>query len=201
MNLKTLIKRFWKLNEENQFGSPTTALFFYLIYRFSLSKGKDFKLSDLELTSILKLSRNTIHQSRKILITQDFIRVILRNGVPAVYSLNETEKLQNPKKLQKEDSIEIELENSLIPDWNEFIEFVKGLDKYKPDLEERIKNKYDEWKANNWKSFNGRPIINWKTSIKNTLPFLINPISEEEKQRLLNFPKINRPNIDGINLN
>lgn len=70
-----------------------------------------------------------------------------------------------------------------IPEFSEFFEYVKTLEPYKPELDFAIESKYESWKENKWKDGNNQKIKNWKTKIKNTIPFL-KPIykSQEPKQ-------------------
>ena len=59
-----------------------------------------------------------------------------------------------------------------IPSQEEFTEYVKTLENYIPELDYLIKEKYDSWLGNGWKNGYNKPITNWKSSIKNTMPFL-----------------------------
>lgn len=59
------------------------------------------------------------------------------------------------------------------PEQNEFLIYCKEIlkekfDSYKFSLEA----KYDSWMENKWKDGNGVKIKNWKTKIRNTIPFL-----------------------------
>lgn len=59
-----------------------------------------------------------------------------------------------------------------IPSSEEFTEYAKTLENYIPELDSLIKEKYDSWLGNGWKNGYNKPITNWKSSIKNTMPFL-----------------------------
>jgi len=57
-----------------------------------------------------------------------------------------------------------------VPDFFEFLEYAK---EQKPLIDEfSVKAKYESWVENNWKDGNNNKIKNWKTKLKNTLPFL-----------------------------
>ena len=51
-------------------------------------------------------------------------------------------------------------------------EYAKTLENYIPELDYLIQEKYDSWLGNGWKNGYNKPITNWKSSIKNTMPFL-----------------------------
>jgi len=63
--------------------------------------------------------------------------------------------------------------NRNIPDLREFLDFARTLDAYIPDCDKLIEEKYDSWLKNNWKSSNGRLITNWRSTLKNIMPFLL----------------------------
>ena len=59
-----------------------------------------------------------------------------------------------------------------IPSLEEFTEYAKTLENYILELDYLIIEKYDSWLGNGWKNSYNKPITNWKSSIKNTMPFL-----------------------------
>ena len=59
-----------------------------------------------------------------------------------------------------------------IPSLEEFMEYAKKLVSYVPELDHLIEAKYESWLGNEWKNGYNKPITNWKSSIKNTMPFL-----------------------------
>lgn len=71
------------------------------------------------------------------------------------------------------DNVKKEKEEKIIPDQIEFLNYCKEVlkEKYQP-LEFSLKAKYDSWVENKWKDGNGSQIKNWKTKIRNTIPFL-----------------------------
>lgn len=68
---------------------------------------------------------------------------------------------------------EEEVKGKDIPTSEIFLTFCKETlaDKYYP-LEFSLKAKYEAWLSDGWKDGNGAKIKNWKTKIKNTIPFL-----------------------------
>ena len=60
-----------------------------------------------------------------------------------------------------------------IPTGDEFLEYCREVlkEKYQP-LEFSLKAKYMAWVEGGWKDGHGKKIINWKTKILNTIPFL-----------------------------
>ena len=51
----------------------------------------------------------------------------------------------------------------------------------KPELDYAIKSKYEAWKDNGWKDGNGKEIKNWKTTLRNTMPYL-KPIEQPKEE-------------------
>ena len=75
------------------------------------------------------------------------------------------------------DRIELEpqnLKNSKIPSLDEFMRYAKSLESYESELDLNISEKYENWKNNGWKNTFNRPISNWKSTLKSTLPYLKN---------------------------
>jgi len=82
-----------------------------------------------------------------------------------------------------------------IPTLEEFLKHAKSLDSYNDHLIFEVKIKYENWVKNGWKNNFDRPITNWKSALKNTIPYLKNNVQDDQK---LN-PKI--PNITRVNIN
>jgi hypothetical protein len=62
-----------------------------------------------------------------------------------------------------------------IPSLTEFLEYVSLIKEFKDKFESlkySIQSKYESWVDNGWKDGNDKPIKNWKTKLKNTLPYL-----------------------------
>jgi hypothetical protein len=77
---------------------------------------------------------------------------------------------------------------SNIPSLEEFISYAKTLDIYEEGLDVHLKIKYETWKDDGWVSGYNKPIVNWKQTLKNTMPYL-----RSNNKNIFNVPKINRP--------
>jgi hypothetical protein len=91
---------------------------------------------------------------------------------------SETKAKKSKEEEEKEKEINITYE--------EFLNYAKTIDIYKPTLDYAIKSKYLSWVENNWIDGNGKKIINWKSTLRNTMPYLRNidiPIEETETER------------------
>jgi len=59
---------------------------------------------------------------------------------------------------------------NIIPSIEDYIKY--AVEK-KPDVDKQsVSFKYDAWVQNGWKDGNNKPIVNWKTKLLNTLPYL-----------------------------
>ena len=94
----------------------------------------------------------------------------------------------NAKKERKGN--EIKGKETIIPPIDEFLSFCKkdmqdnGLSY--PDYEYSLKSKYDSWVQNKWKDGHNKQIKNWKSKIRNTIPFL-SSIKPSSKQSSNNY--------------
>jgi hypothetical protein len=75
------------------------------------------------------------------------------------------------------------------PTLEEFIEYAKTLELYEESLIPHLRTKYEMWNENNWVNGYGKPILNWKLTLKSTMPYLKN----SNQGNIFNIPKINRP--------
>ena len=81
-----------------------------------------------------------------------------------------------------------------IPSLEEFTQYAKTLENYIPELDQLIKEKYDSWLGNGWKNGYDKPITNWKSSIKNAMPFLQRELqSSNTTSEKIALPTIKRP--------
>jgi len=75
---------------------------------------------------------------------------------------------------------------SIIPTFDVFLEYAKTLETYRNDLEGAVKSKYQAWVANDWKDGNNSQIVNWKSKLINTIPYL-KPIQQSNNE--IKFPR------------
>ncbi len=135
----------------------------------------------------------------KLITDYEFNEVAVVDNKKAIVKKKETPKPKTepkPQKSQKQlPTINTgKKENKLladIPTEEEFLQYAKSLEIYNgnsPDIDFKIKTKYESWKDNGWKNGHDKPIRNWKITLKSTLPYLLTGNSFTEK-----VPKINRP--------
>ncbi len=110
-----------------------------------------------------------------------------KNGceMPAEYF--ETSAIKENKEIKGK---EIKGKETIIPPIEEFLSFCKqdmqdnGL--IYSDYEYSLKSKYDSWVQNKWKDGHNKQIKNWKSKIRNTIPFL-SAIKPSSKQSSNNY--------------
>lgn len=78
------------------------------------------------------------------------------------------------------------------PSLEEFIEYARTTDVYETFLDSDIKEKYFSWADNDWKNASNRPIINWRSSLKSTLPYMKNK-TDNKSFSIESIPNIKRP--------
>ncbi|MGC4128426.1 MAG: hypothetical protein QM564_02465 [Bergeyella sp.] len=83
--------------------------------------------------------------------------------------LNENLATDNPPKIPPVTIIPV---SGNTPSLEEFMQYAKTLENYVPELENLIEAKYNNWLGNQWKNGYDKPITNWKSSLKNAMPFL-----------------------------
>jgi len=112
--------------------------------------------------------------------------------------LNESSFADNPPKISQPTLI---LGFGNIPSLEEFTQYAKTLENYIPELENLIEAKYNSWLENEWKNSYNKPITNWKSSIKNAMPFLQSELESQnttpEKKIALQTIKRPRSIFDG----
>ena len=64
----------------------------------------------------------------------------------------------------------IKKEENIIPEFKEFLLYAKSKKENVSTI--NLKLKYESWLQNEWKDGNNKKIINWKTKLLNTLPFI-----------------------------
>jgi hypothetical protein len=82
-----LIRRFWQMNYEFPQNSSVTNVYLFLLENWDKNKKTDFEFSDTELSTQLRLSRNTIKNARKALRDLGLISCRIVNGLPVCYKI------------------------------------------------------------------------------------------------------------------
>jgi len=72
-------------------------------------------------------------------------------------------------------------EEIYIPEFSEFLAY--AVSQVPNVIQQEVKLKYDSWIVNNWKDGNNKKIVNWKSKLNNTLPFLKK--HEIQKERII----------------
>lgn len=221
-----LSDRIWKFNENRPLGLSTLSVYFFLLKVASKSEFTKFTISDSKMSRALNMTRKTVKVCKDKLQNFGIISYQSRNGIPSHFELISDYPLEveDPaadkfKIFQKEikrsekidlvakDNIEvISVPNSIgdkpqvpeIPKFEEFIFYVKSIENYDNNLQSAIANKYQEWVDNQWKNNFNRPITNWKSAIKNALPYLKN-IDSENNISFQQIPSIKRVKIKNKN--
>jgi len=78
--------------------------------------------------------------------------------------------------------------NKNIPTLIEFFDYAKTIIQDFKAYEFSIENKYNAWKDAGWKDGNGKKIVNWKSKLNNTIPYLR---KFEQRKEQDYTPKIN----------
>ena len=144
---------------------------------------KDQKREILEIFESILPAPNSVELIEEVEIDNDV--------KPSSETLQQNQKIELEQE-QKQEREQLNLKNSKIPSLNEFIEYAKSLEGYEAELDLNISKKYESWINNGWENTSNRPISNWKSTLKSTLPYLINK-SEKNSLSLQDIPNIKRP--------
>ncbi|ASF44210.1 transcriptional regulator [Capnocytophaga endodontalis] len=236
MEYLELIKKYWSMNEEFPQSSTITCTYFFLLESWDKNNREDFEISDYDISSKLKINRNTIISNRKILRDLGLINYQITKGFPTLYKIipdyvirkgkevilvAEKEKTVSKKAITQVISVMSPVQEAIshsvqitppttpvvfpslipktkekqvpktpsnIPSFEEFMNYAKTLDIYEEGLDVHLKIKYETWKDDGWVSGYNKPIVNWKQTLKNTIPYL-----RSNNKNIFNVPKINRP--------
>ncbi|MDN3606418.1 hypothetical protein [Kaistella yonginensis] len=132
--------------------------------------------------------------NKKEEIKENFIHKVDKYILPsAMVSLVQTHSGDTNQEFEEQSLLKSLAENDkTLPSFEEFIKYAKTLEIYEPELDFDIKSKYEIWKNNGWKNSSDRPITNWKSSLKSTLPFMKKVIGKDQLS-LQTIPNIKRP--------
>lgn len=168
---KEKLRNLGLLQYENNKGLPCS---YRLILNYSLEfseQGRKQKVKTQKKSQSLIIENTENAQPESISIKTIF----------KIAEQNEEIALINPK-----------LKANYQPSWEEFIEYAQSLDSYEASIDPSIKEKYDSWTNNDWKNALNRPITNWKSSLKSTLPYMKNK-TDTKTISLESIPNIKRP--------
>lgn len=91
-------------------------------------------------------------------------------GLPAISTPETTEQKEKASYNSASDSFKMVKKPSL----EEFMAYAYTLSGYEESMDLDIQEKYALWAGNDWCNNLGKPITNWKSSLKNLLPYIKN---------------------------
>ena len=190
---KEKLKNLGLIQFQSKNGLPSH---YRLLLNYSFEIEPETSIKNEENTIVEKTqNRKILEVFESILSAQNSVEVVkeveINSDIKASSESTEKQKLEW-KQAQKQEQEKQDLKNNKIPSLDEFIEYSKSLEVYEPELELSISEKYESWKSNGWKNTSNRPISNWKSTLKSTLPYLINK-SEKNSLSLQDIPNIKRP--------
>ena len=235
-----LLGKFWDFSEDKQLGSSAILIYLYLLKEGFNRNNTRFRISDVQISKDLNLTKKTVKVNKDILLKNGLIDFKTRNAVPCNYQIitdypletdNSNQKIEkkiaviqdvkkqdivkkqskNIEKNSKEDSEQNSEHlskdspqnnpqkalNKDIPTLEEFLKFAQTLNSYEDSLDENLKSKYEEWSEKGWKNNFGRLITDWKSTIKNTMPYLKNR-SNTNIDSIQYIPNIRRSGIEKV---
>jgi hypothetical protein len=165
-------------------------LFLHLLLKAN-HKEKRFKGLELKVGSIVTsrdlLARETGLTSQQIRTA--LTKLISTNEITSVTSSQGTiiqivsyEKYQVPtneitneqptsnQQSTTNNNVKKEKKEIYIPEFSEFLAY--AVSQVPNVIQQELKLKYDSWVVNDWKDGNDKKIVNWKSKLNNTLPFL-----------------------------
>ena len=190
---KEKLKNLGLIQFQSKNGFPSH---YRLLLNYSIEIAPEKLIKNEENTIVeKKQNREILEIFESILSAQNSVEVIKEIEIDNELKPSSESSQKKKPELEQEQSQkqeQLNLKNSKIPSLNEFIEYAKSLEGYEPELELSISEKYESWKNNGWKNTSNRPISNWKSTLKSTLPYLKNT-NGENSLSLQDIPNIKRP--------
>lgn len=108
-------------------------------------------------------------------------------------SLQNIDEIPSPQvEIPPVDSLKHHFKAADVPSLEEFIAYAQTLEGYEALSDSEIEKKYLSWTGNSWRNGADRPITNWKSSLKSTLPYMINK-ADSTILSIESIPDIKRP--------
>ena len=205
VSLYLFLLEIWKKNEENNFKLSDTEI----CERLKITRPTIISLRQKlkNLGMIQYQSQNGLPGQYKILREYSPVLSVFENPKKTIPKkkkttekplqksenpLTENSSADNPPKISPPTLIPV---SGNIPSLEEFTQYAKTLENYVPELENLIEAKYNNWLGNQWKNSYNKPITNWKSSIKNAIPFLQSELESENSvsQKKIALQTIKRP--------
>ena len=219
-----LSERIWKFNESRALGLSTLSIYFFLLKISVEIDSLKFTISDTEVSKQLKMTRKTVKVCKEKLRRFGIISYRSISGIPAEITLisdyplildnqhfdDDLNKKRKAKKQNEEFLVQSKILKTPVseiddistkkimdfPTLEEFIEYAESIETYDDNLLLEVKNKHQTWTNNGWKNSFDRPITNWKSALKNSIPYLYNSALKNKKS-IETIPIIKRIKIDG----
>ena len=219
-----LSERIWKFNESRALGLSTLSVYFFLLKISVEINSLKFTISDTEVSKQLKMTRKTVKVCKEKLRRFGIISYRSISGIAAEITLISDYPLildnqyfdddLNKKRKAKKQNEDVLVQSKILktpvseiddistkkimdfPTLEEFIEYAESIETYDDNLLLEVKNKYQTWTNNGWKNSFDRPITNWKSALKNSIPYLYNSALKNKKS-IETIPIIKRIKIDG----
>ena len=217
-------ERIWKFNESRALGLSTLSVYFFLLKISVEIDSLKFTISDTEVSKQLRMTRKTVKVCKEKLRRFGIISYRSISGIPAEITLisdyplildnqHFDDDLNKKRKAEKQNE-EVLVQSKILktpvseiddisrkkimdfPTLEEFIEYAESIETYDHNLLFEVKNKHQTWINNGWKNSFDRPITNWKSTLKNSLPYLHNSALKNKKS-VETIPTIKRIKIDG----
>ena len=219
-----LSERIWKFNESRALGLSTLSIYFFLLKISVEIDSLKFTISDTEVSKQLKMTRKAVKVCKEKLRRFGIISYRSISGIPAEITLisdyplildnqhfdDDLNKKRKAKKRNEQVLVQSKILKTSVSEINdistkkimdfptleEFIEYAESIESYDDNLLFEIKNKHQTWTNNGWKNSFDRPITNWKSALKNSIPYLYNSALKNKKS-IEAIPIIKRIKIDG----
>ena len=218
-----LSERIWKFNESRALGLSTLSVYFFLLKISVERESLKFTISDTQISMQLKMTRKTVKVCKENLrrfgiisyrsISGIAAEITLISDYPLILDNQHFDDDLNKKRKAKKQNEEVLVQSKILktpvseiddistkkimdfPTLEEFIEYAESIETYDDNLLLEVKDKHQTWINNGWKNNFDRPITNWKSALKNSLPYLYNS-ALKNKKTIETIPTIRRIKID-----
>ena len=192
MNSYELSRKFWDFAFENpdRIKPIHSAIYFFAIEHCNRLGWKEkFGLpSQMVMEAIGVKNWRTYSQGLNELIDFGFIKLLEKSSnqyssnIIAIVNFTKADTKALDKALQKHGTkqgqsiVSIDKQETknnkqiYIPEFSEFLAY--AVSQVPNVIQQEVKLKYDSWVVNDWKDGNDKKIVNWKSKLNNTLPFL-----------------------------
>lgn len=133
-------------------------------WNWDKSKVRRF-LNTLQLDDMIVIKSDTVTTQLTVCNYESYQGERNADETPLKRKRNADETHATPIEERKKEKKEI-----YIPEYSEFLQYSL---KQMPNInQENLKLKYESWKVNEWKDGNDKQIVNWKSKLTNTLPYI-----------------------------